>query len=117
MEIGFKEALSASSSGMAIRVRSSRASKEPDSSTSPGMSALVAIQTQASSSQVILMIYSILNTSWIYYMFWLMLLSVYLWIVSSAEQVVYGAAEVVGNFVYPSPCIGGSGREQGNLSG
>ena len=46
-----------------------------------------------------------------------MLLSVYIWIVSSAEQVVYGAAEVVGNFVYPSPCIGGSGREQGNLSG
>ncbi len=46
------------SSGMAIRVRSSKASKEPDSSTRPGMSSLVAIHTLASLSQVRLIIYS-----------------------------------------------------------
>lgn len=43
---------SSSSSGTAKRVRSSKASNEPDSSTSPGMSLLVAIHTFASESHV-----------------------------------------------------------------
>lgn len=48
-----------SSSGTAKRTRSSRASKEPDSSTRPGTSSLSATQTQASGSQVILIVKSI----------------------------------------------------------
>ena len=44
--------LSSISSGMAKRARSNSASKEPDSSTSPGMSSLVAIHTSASESHV-----------------------------------------------------------------
>ena len=44
------------SSGIAKRVRSTRASYEPDSRTSPGISLLVAIHTAASSSHVNVMI-------------------------------------------------------------
>ena len=51
------------SSGIANRVRSNRASKEPDSSTRPGMSLLVATQTLASLSHVKLIVYSIVDTS------------------------------------------------------
>lgn len=64
----FYEAFRKRSSGTAKRVRSRRASNEPDSRTSPGMSLLVAIQTLASSSQVKVMIYSIKDTSCEYYM-------------------------------------------------
>lgn len=46
------DAFSSSSSGTAKRVRSSNASNEPDSSTSPGISLLVAIHTFASESHV-----------------------------------------------------------------
>lgn len=53
----FKE----SSSGTAKRVRSSRASKEPDSSTRPGMSLLVAIHTSASLSHVKSIVYSMIE--------------------------------------------------------
>lgn len=62
------EAFRERSSGTAKRVRSRRASNEPDSRTSPGISLLVAIQTLASSSQVKVMIYSIKDTSCEYYM-------------------------------------------------
>ena len=62
------EAFRERSSGTAKRVRSRRASNEPDSRTSPGISLLVAIQTLASSSQVKVMIYYIKDTSCEYYM-------------------------------------------------
>ena len=48
----YREEFSARSPGMAMRVRSSKASKEPGSSTSLGMSSLAAIHTLASLSQV-----------------------------------------------------------------
>lgn len=44
----FKE----SSSGTAKRVRSNKASNDPDSNTSPGISSLVAVHTLASESQL-----------------------------------------------------------------
>lgn len=51
----FKE----SNSGTAMRTRSNKASNEPDSSTRPGISSLVAIQTHASLSQTKFTTYSI----------------------------------------------------------
>ena len=56
-------AFNSKSSGTAKRVRSSNASKEPDSRTRPGMSLLVAIHTPDSSSHVKLITYYIINTT------------------------------------------------------
>lgn len=56
------EPLSSSSSGMAYRNRSIITSQESDSITSPGTSALSAIQTQASGSQVNFTIISMQKT-------------------------------------------------------
>lgn len=56
-----------SSSGAAKRTRSSKASKEPDSKTRPGMSSLVATHTLASGSHVKFTTHFMLKSSLPYY--------------------------------------------------